>query len=259
MAIARRAVQLEYVSKADDDSGRQHSRRAQIVETLRKCILKKGYADTTLTDLARGSGLSVSHLLYYFPSREAVLEKLCRDFLGGLSTEFKRHRAKPPAEQIRVLVDQIFAGKAAEASDLKIGLEFVALSIHRPVIRETLRKHSHSMMQNLTDLFSKVPLRGGISAEEAARVAAGLRFGLFTNSIFDDVLDNQYARRVFRRLFLAVADMSDPYVAAESSNGGDPRAAVNRKRSVGNRMKKGFAAAQPPRMTIVKSRRSRER
>jgi hypothetical protein len=47
-----------------------------------KCILTKGYANTSLSDLARRSGLTGSHLLRYFPSKQAVLEKLCREFLG---------------------------------------------------------------------------------------------------------------------------------------------------------------------------------
>jgi AcrR family transcriptional regulator len=39
------------------------NRRAHIVDTLRKCILTKGYANTSLSDLARRSGLTGSHLL----------------------------------------------------------------------------------------------------------------------------------------------------------------------------------------------------
>ncbi len=205
--------------------GRERTdRRAQIVDALRKCILTKGYADTSLSDLARGAGLTVSHLLYYFPSRQAVLEKLCREFLGRLTAEFKRNRAKPPEEQIRILVDQIFGGKPAAESDLKIGLEFVALSMHQPVIRKILREHNASVMEYLTDLFSKVPHDARISAGEAARIAAGLRLGLFTNSIYDDVLNSQYIRKLCRQLFLAWGEMRDPY--ADKSPKVTPRSRV---------------------------------
>jgi len=214
--------------------GRERTdRRAKIVETLRKCILSKGYADTSLSDLARNSGLTVSHLLYYFPSKQAVLEKLCREFLGRISAEFKRHRAKPPEEQIRILVDQIFAGKPPAESDLKIGLEFVALSMHQPVIRKIMRDHNASMMEYLTELFSKVPQRAGISAGEAARIAAGLRFGLFANSMYDEVLNSEYIREIFRQLFLAWAEMPDPY--GDKPPKGTSRSGVN-----------GAAAARKP-------------
>jgi TetR/AcrR family transcriptional repressor of bet genes len=206
--------------------GRERTdRRAQIVDTLRKCILTKGYADTSLSDLARGAGLTVSHLLYYFPSKQAVLEKLCREFLGRLTSDFKRHRDKPPEEQMRILVDQTFAGKPPAESDLKIGLEFVALSMHQPVIRKIMREHNASMMEYLTELFSKVPPHGGISAGEAARIAAGLRLGLFTNSIYDEGLSSQYIRKICRQLFLAWAGMPDPY--AEKSPKGRPRSSVS--------------------------------
>lgn len=180
-------------------------RRKGIVEALRRCVRQKGYAETRLSDLAKSSGISVSHLLYYFPSKESVLDKLCREFLGDLSSEFKRHRDDSPEDQLNVLVNQLFLENPERSADLALGLELVALSMHRPVIRRILREHNHRMMTYLTELFSKLPRQEGVAPEEAARIAVGLRFGLFTNSIFDNYLDSRSARRIFRQSLFQLA------------------------------------------------------
>jgi len=47
--------------------------RVAIVDALKRCMVAQGYADTSLSDLARTAGISVSHFLYYYPSKDAVL------------------------------------------------------------------------------------------------------------------------------------------------------------------------------------------
>jgi AcrR family transcriptional regulator len=182
-----------------------NDRRKGIVAALRRCVRQKGYAETRLSDLAKSSGISVSHLLYYFPSKEAVLDKLCREFLGDFSSEFKRHRDDSPEDQLNILVNQLFLENPERSADQALGLELVALSMHRPVTRRILREHNHRMMTYLAELFSKLPRQEGVTPEEAARIAVGLRFGLFANSIFDDYLDSQSARRIFRRSLFQLA------------------------------------------------------
>ena len=50
------------------------NRRESILEAFHDCILKKGYAKTTLRDVARTAGMTASHLLYYFAGKDAILE-----------------------------------------------------------------------------------------------------------------------------------------------------------------------------------------
>lgn len=48
--------------------------RGGIFKALHDCIVEQGYARTSLTDVARAAGMSPSHLLYYFPGKDAILE-----------------------------------------------------------------------------------------------------------------------------------------------------------------------------------------
>ena len=44
-----------------------------ILDALHDCVIKKGYAKTTLADIADTAGMYPSHLLYYYNGKEAVL------------------------------------------------------------------------------------------------------------------------------------------------------------------------------------------
>src|SRR5208283_2688922 len=107
-------------------------RRGAIVNALRHLIQEKGYAEITLTYLAKRSGMSVSHFLYYFPSKEAVLEELCQGLLKNFLAYVDSHRSNTPVERIENLVRLIFSKQTFARSEFGFMIEILALSRHYP-------------------------------------------------------------------------------------------------------------------------------
>ena len=58
---------------------RGEHRRRKIFRALHDCIIARGYSNTTLGDIASQAGMSPSHLLYYFPGKERILEDYFAD------------------------------------------------------------------------------------------------------------------------------------------------------------------------------------
>src|ERR1700733_11579488 len=121
-------TRMKLVPKFPDfpDEGDQvelQDKRSAIVAALRKCMLAKGYAETRLTHLARAARLSVSHLLYYFPNKQVVLEEVCDQITTRILQEITVHRDEPPEERIHVLVDNVFASGAPTRSELGASLQ----------------------------------------------------------------------------------------------------------------------------------------
>src|SRR5579875_1281361 len=85
-------------------------RRAAIIEALRRSMLDKGFAGTSLTDLARRAGMSVSHFLYYFPDKETVLAQLAKTITDETLAFMGELTARPAQEQCRNLVGYFFGG-----------------------------------------------------------------------------------------------------------------------------------------------------
>jgi AcrR family transcriptional regulator len=177
-------------------------RRADIIDALRRSMIERGYAQTSLVDIAAAADMSASHLLYYFPSKEAVLEELCEQVLNRLFETVSASRSQSPEERIHLLVGNVSMAN----SEFAIAVELTALSIHRPTIREKLSKYSHDVREYLTDLFAQLPRQPGLSAADAAEIAAGLWEGLFMNSHYEPDLDEGRMRSLFRRTLFALGN-----------------------------------------------------
>lgn len=198
-----------------DDAGsatspRLAARRERIVAALRQCMLVSGYADTSLTDLARRAGMSVSHLLYYYPSKDAVLEELCEQFVKQAYADVAKDKDKTPAERIRILAGNLFVRGAISRTEFSILRQLGALSAHRLEIRKWLRLYDEWIIGYLTDLFEKVPRQPGLLADDAAEIAAALWMGLVNNSEYDATLSDRRAEQLFSRTVFSLAGLEGP-------------------------------------------------
>jgi AcrR family transcriptional regulator len=203
---------------------RSSDRRAAIIEALKRCMIEKGYAETTLTDLANATDMSVSHLLYYYPSKEAALLDLSDELHARILADVTRHRGEPPEERIHVLVDNLFIRGALTRDELGIVLELVALGTHRPELRARLSGFGAEMTAYLEDLFAATPRHPGLSAKDAAAIVGALWMGLQNNIQFLEDLNESTARRIFRKTLLSLANLDASPMVERWAPGGASRA-----------------------------------
>src|SRR5438105_14879648 len=65
-------------------SGRNtHRRSAEIMEAAARVFAERGYHGASTQDIADTLGIRQASLYYYFPSKEAALEQVCLQGVGG--------------------------------------------------------------------------------------------------------------------------------------------------------------------------------
>jgi AcrR family transcriptional regulator len=181
-----------------------HLRRHLIVRALHDLMLAKGYAETSLSDLAEAVGMSVSHLLYYFDSKEAVLEELCGKINTRVLTNITPPSDDSPEQRIMALVDHVFTGRGRPRQEYRLTAEMAALSVNRPKIRQLITEFNEQWSASLTIWFQQIPRPSGISAEDASVRTRAVLAGLVNNAQFDAHLGVRRLHRLFR---LALLDM----------------------------------------------------
>ena len=98
-------------------------RRALILSAFHDCIISKGYAKTTLRDVAQAADMSASHLLYYFPGKDIMLEHYFENVAERIVERIETFQDELPEKQIDLLADLFFAGKGITRSEIGFMLE----------------------------------------------------------------------------------------------------------------------------------------
>ena len=89
-------------------STRGVKRRARILTAFHDCIISKGYAKTTLRDVAQMAGMTASHLLYYFSGKDTMLEHFFDAVAQTIIERIESFRSEDAEHQFELLADLFF-------------------------------------------------------------------------------------------------------------------------------------------------------
>jgi len=185
----------------------RRGRRAAIIESILRYLLRKGFVSTTLNDLAKAAGMSVSHLLYYFPNKEAVQQQLVTTVVTRILEEMNAYRFAPPEKRIELLADYLFGGGSIPPAYGAMALEQMALTMQDTKFRGQAKKMANALQGYLRDLFQGAPMAPGVSVADAAIIAGSLWMGLFINSYYYAPLTRLRARKIFCQELLELAGL----------------------------------------------------
>jgi len=190
-------------------NGRSSKRRGRILRALHDCVIEKGYAKTTLADVARGAGMSSSHLLYYFRGKDAILEHYFEEMAGRLLERIDSFRTERPERQIDLLSELFFTGKAMSISEIGFMLECFGAAVHDEKLHREKSELDRAFKKYLAELFQQSP-SGSANAANTAEIAYSMLIGLLTVAFFDERLGLPKARSLFSAEMQRLANPDRP-------------------------------------------------
>jgi AcrR family transcriptional regulator len=182
-------------------------RRARILSAFHDCIIAKGDAKTTLRDVARAADMSASHLLYYFPGKDSMLEHYFEKVAQRIVDRIESFRTESPEQQIGLLADLFFAGKGITRSEIGFMLECFGVAVHDKQLRRDKKELDRICKAYLNGLFKQSPC-GQKNANAYAEISYAMLIGLRTAAFFDKRLGLPKARSLFHNQMLDLAGFS---------------------------------------------------
>ncbi|MCH8257996.1 MAG: TetR/AcrR family transcriptional regulator [Proteobacteria bacterium] len=182
-------------------------RRARILAAFHDCIISKGYAKTTLRDVARTAGMTASHLLYYFSGKDTLLEHYFDNVAQTIVKRIKSFVTEEPERQFELLADLFFAGKGITRSEIGFMLECFGVAVHDSQLRDQKTELDRFCKTYLSELFEQSPC-GPSRAGAYAEISYAMLIGLRTAAYFDKRLGLPQARGLFYDEMLNLAGFS---------------------------------------------------
>ena len=188
---------------------RGDQRRKDILWALHDCMIRVGYAKTTLADVAEVAGMYPSHLLYYFDGKDAILQQHFQNVADLILRRLDKIRGENPRRQIDLLAKLFFAGAGITKSEIGLMLECFGVAVNDKVLRREKSELDAKCKAYLTELLEQTPRRFLASATDSAEVAYATLIGLRTAVYFDKGFDLGEARRLFHTTMLRIAGLSE--------------------------------------------------
>lgn len=183
------------------------SRRQQLILATIGTIARRGYARTTLTDVANAAGLSHGLVNFHFQTKE----KLLTETLLFLATEYRENWIKAleqapdnPAEQLDALIRADFNDAVCSPDKLSAWCSFWGEAQCRPIYQQECGSNDLEYAAMLESVCARLAIEGGY-AGDPQRVARVMRVTM--EGVWLDLMTmtSPYSREEARRTVHACA------------------------------------------------------
>ncbi len=177
-------------------------RRRQLIDSTVDSIAKRGFAGTTLANVADGAGLSRGIVNFHFQSKETLLVETLRHLAEEYREAWTGAVAKAgpgPADKLAALIETDFDPTVCSHKKIAVWYAFWGEAKSRPTYVELCHAEDLEQYEAMRDLCAAVVEDGGYGAVDPELVARGL--GAMSDGLWQDLLierrqfDRQTAKR----------------------------------------------------------------
>lgn len=183
------------------DQHRQR-RRQQILEAARRTFLRKGFHQTSMTDIFEESGLSAGGVYGYFRSKDELIAAIAQEAIAGitdiLAPILAQQDPPPIAEAMRQALHAIDELAFSEDGFGRLGPQVWAEAVRDPELAGIVAHTYEGLRRMLADVVVAARDAGRFPAdrpvEETSQVLLGTLLGyLLQRLLLDGVDANSYA------------------------------------------------------------------
>ena len=153
-------------------------RRQQLIDSTIESIAKRGFAETTMADVADGAGLSRGIVNFHFKSKTMLLEETLRFLAEEYRATWQRALAQAgpaPIDRLRALVEVDFDPTVFSRKKVAVWYAFWGESKARPTYRTLCEAYDQEHLDTLIAVCREVVDHGDHHQVDAELLAIGIQ------------------------------------------------------------------------------------
>ncbi|HEX4477976.1 MAG TPA: TetR/AcrR family transcriptional regulator [Polyangiaceae bacterium] len=165
--------------------------RRQVLEAAVQALAKRGYAKTSVSDIALAAGMSKGAVHYHFESKDDLIAKVlehCATVAGERVRE-AWDRPGEPTERIRRAIHEMRSMRKEGVPELRVLADLTAQGLHDARLRTALGKvfetNRKQFVDHLTKSLDAMGLKSKIPVHIVPRLMLGALDGLAIHDYFD--------------------------------------------------------------------------
>lgn len=203
--MPKKSTQLEQSSGAtrQKKTSPRDDRKIELIQHAMDCLSAKGYAQTTLRDIAAASGMSLGRLYYYFESKEELITLVVshykEEFIVSMMTAFES--ADTVEQMLEQVIDEYVRTIRSSAKTHRLWYDIRLQALFDEKFREVVEPIQAELRDYIPQLLQKMSeALGDVKIEGVDTEALYLMLdALFFRALQDDVVDNNVACKRFRK------------------------------------------------------------
>lgn len=155
----------------EHESGKPAGVRECILNAALAIVAESGLRNLTQVGVADRARVRQSHLTYYFPTRDDLLEAVTARAVDGIATGFRRVASGATKGGRKQLLERL-AESVADAAHMRMFVAMIVEADADPAVRKVMRRATEKIETALAESL------GGVASREHARLVLAAIWGL---------------------------------------------------------------------------------
>jgi len=191
---------------------------AQIVDAAKRVIARKGYAQTSLKDIADEAGMSKGAIHYHYPTKEALVSKVLEaatDTVAERTLAAWKSGGDDPLQALRSAVRELWEVRSTGSDEVHVISNLLAQSLHdeslRPQLAAYYRLASAQTSEHLIGALAAFGMQPKVEPALIPRLLLGLLDGLVLQVFVEpDAIDADELVKAVELIAGALFEMRPP-------------------------------------------------
>lgn len=189
--------------------------RLQVLEAAVRALSERGYARTSVNDIAEFAGMSKGAVHYHFESKDDLIEHVLLRCADSMRARIREAWDAPGEPQQRVLraLSELRATRAQAGPEVRVLADLMAQGLHNERLKGMLQAMFEANRQQVAEAILKslpeLGIRPKIPTEVIPRLLLGVLDGLALHDFFDPAseADEQAVFRAFEAIVFSLFEV----------------------------------------------------
>jgi AcrR family transcriptional regulator len=165
--------------------------RQQVLEAAMRALAERGYARTSVSDIASAAGMSKGAVHYHFESKDDLIAQVLERCAVAMRDRVRDAWDAPglPHERIRRALREMREARRTGSPELRVLADLMAQGIYDEKLRHSISQmfvqNREEVHRHLARGFDELGLKPRVSIEVIPRLVLGMLDGLALHDFFD--------------------------------------------------------------------------
>jgi len=173
--------------------------RQQVLEAAMRALAERGYARTSVSDIASAAGMSKGAVHYHFESKDDLIAQVLERCAVAMRDRVRDAWDAPgqPHERVRRALREMREARRTGSPELRVLADLMAQGIYdeklRGAISQMFVQNREEVHRHLARGFEELGLKPRVPIEVIPRLVLGMLDGLALHDFFDPISDEDDA------------------------------------------------------------------
>ncbi|MBB6459329.1 TetR/AcrR family transcriptional regulator [Flammeovirga kamogawensis] len=131
-------------------------KKEQIIEVATKLFAKKGFENTSISEVCETAGVSKGLIFHHFKSKNGLLREIFSRTTNDIKKNNLTHKAENPYQILSLLLNSFFEQLKKDSTFLQLNVSVISQPTTREIVKDLIDERAALIFESTKKIFNEI-------------------------------------------------------------------------------------------------------